>query len=251
MPIGDPCCMPVLARLFRVTAGCPGTITQVLALFRSDTVEAAIQRHRVSRRRGSAPGADGAAGRSSGCGPPRPFLLFSQAESSLAAKLADLILQLDPEPDDKRRALDTLLAMLPESAAPGTTAADMAVMVAHLDPTSQDIRQARDALLALLAGTEGWAVDRLAADLAQLGPTHDDKRRALDAVLSQLSSQTLGVTAEAVAAALTRFDATADDRRKAREALLGQLSGRRHGTVRAGERCPSAHSRTTRQAPGP
>ena len=155
------------------------------------------------------------------------WLFFDRARGSLGAELAALVLQFDPTPSDKRRALDAVLRLLTGQAT-GTEAVDLAATVGQLDPTPDDKRLARDALLAqLVSDTEGWNADNLASALAQLDPTPHDKRQACDALLAQIRAE----DTEAVAAGLRLLDATPNEMRQAREALLGQLSGRHYGTV--------------------
>jgi hypothetical protein len=159
------------------------------------------------------------------------WLFADQTRGSLGAELAALVLRLDPEPDDKRKALDAVLTLLTNQAT-GEVAANLAATVVRLDPGADDQRTAIDAVLTLLIkDVEGRNADGLARALVQLDARPDDKRKALDTLLGLLTGRATGAAAEAVAAGLTLLDATAEDRRRARDALLGKLSGRPHGTV--------------------
>jgi hypothetical protein len=103
-----------------------------------------------------------------------------------APRLVATLVQLDPEPEDIRQALDVLLSQLTGSA-DISMAAGLVDALVQLDPEPEDKRQAREALLALRPAepgdADGWEAARLAVALAQLDPAPEDKRKVRDVLL--------------------------------------------------------------------
>ena len=103
----------------------------------------------------------------------------SQHEAILqTAPLVAVVIQLDPEPDDKRKARDALLTLLTKHAADrvteyharlwrladrerGSMGAQLAGLIIRLDPEPGEKRKILDALLA--AGVVGSVAEHLAA----------------------------------------------------------------------------------------
>jgi hypothetical protein len=157
---------------------------------------------------------------------------YERNYSEVAADLAAVLLQLDPEPDDMSQARRTLLGLLTNQDRSGETAAraDVAVMLGKLDLSPSDKGQVRGALLALLArDTGGTDAKKLVGALAQVDPEPSDTRRARRILHDLLRGKAIhSAGAAGIMTGLTLLDATPDDLRQAREeardALLAQIS---------------------------
>ena len=95
----------------------------------------------------------------------------------------------------------------------GEDACGLMDIVIQLDPTVQDKRRALEALLALLAyETAGWTADQISRWVVQLGPTTQDKRQVrkeLLRVLPLVAYEIEDPTAEWLARAVVQLDPTA------------------------------------------
>jgi hypothetical protein len=153
-----------------------------------------------------------------------------QASGTATAELADLVAQLEPEPDDERGTLDAITDLLDTG-----TASKAAALVAQLDPG--DKRRARRALLALLTHhtTGAGLASKVAALVALLDPEPDEKRETLEVVLTLLRSQTGGLACADMATTVLQLDPEPGDKSRARRALIALLTSYANGAVAADE----------------
>ena len=146
------------------------------------------------------------------------------------AEFVACLVRLAPEPMDKRKALQTLLARLSGLARHelvATVAQELMDLVIQLTCTQEDRRQAQAVLLGIATGRQGrWRDRRLVDGIVQLAPSPEDKRQARDALLKLMRTETDPGLIRGLADGVAQLACTPDDRRHALDALLGIATGR-------------------------
>jgi hypothetical protein len=151
-----------------------------------------------------------------------PYLMY--------VSMPDVLVQLEPTAEDTRQARDALLERLGRER-DGTMAVRLIDMLIRLDPAPQARHQVLNAglQLLLLFADQGlvFSAGPLPEGVMGLAQSAEEKHRALDTLLRYFSGQVTMRQAADLAPLAAQLDPTSEDKVRARQVLLGLLKAPR------------------------
>jgi hypothetical protein len=149
--------------------------------------------------------------------------------------MPDVLVQLGPTAEDIGRARDALFERLGRER-DGTMAVRLIDILIRLDPAPQGRHEVLNAGLQLLLVADQhlvFSAGPLPETVMSLAQSAEEKHRALDTLIKYLSGRLTMKQAADLAPLAAQLDPTPEDKRRARQVLLGLLTAPRESVLRA------------------